>query len=155
MNKYIKKILSRIQTDSPKLLTRLKLFFINLKKKLIKNPKNTLFFTGLAACLAIIIFSAISPFFIDNSYKLGKAAALIPSADQKIGSKIQYNSKNNEFIFDNQLTTGPETIGQNSSKVTANLQKDGTKKISVTDVQNKVDFSLTPKFALESGKKLL
>jgi hypothetical protein len=47
-----------------------------------------------------------------------------------------------------------ETIGQNSSKVTANLQKDGTKKISVTDVQNKVDFSLTPKFALESGKKL-
>ena len=127
--------------------------------KLVKNfthkhPVQTLMFTGGFAVLAILFYIILQPLFIEHSYDISLANNLIPTTNKSTAAKIQYDSKNEKFAYDNGLVTGGETAGNSSSKVTAILYKNADKKVSVTDATNKVDFSLTPKYGLESGKKV-
>ena len=111
-------------------------------------------FAGTFALLTTLFYVILQPLFIEHSYDISLANNLIPTTNESTAAKIQYDSKNEKFAYDNGLVTGGETAGSSSSKVTAVLYKNADKKVSITDTTNRVEFSLTPKYNLESGKKV-
>ncbi len=111
---------------------------------------------------AIILIASAGAFLIGKSftfhysYELGQSASLLPDSNESLAKKIEYDSKNQSFVFNNgQSLKSQESIQTGASNFSAiaykNLSKGG---VSVTDSQNNIDFNMTPKFNTLDGKKV-
>lgn len=139
-------------------------FFIKSKKWLIKVFKkiehfeshNPIKFIGLC-CLSIIalvgLFTLLKPLFINYSYKLNTAESLLSPVNTTMADKIKYDEKTKSYSFNNSLASSSESASTGTQKVTAMVYKDAAKGVTVTDTTNKINFSITPKFNLQSGKQ--
>jgi hypothetical protein len=93
------------------------------------------------------------PFLIGGNYDLGKAGALLPTANQSMANNLKYDSNKQLYNFTNGQSTSTGITQTGAQQISAVVHANPAKGISVTDPVNKIDFSLTPKFSLYSGKK--
>lgn len=113
---------------------------------------------GMWCGVAIIALSEIAtilqPLLIQNAYALGSAASLLPTASPYMAEKLQFDTREQVFNFNNGQTqaTNPESVGA-AVRASVVAHKDPAKGLTVTDPIKKIDFSMTPKFGLETGRQ--
>jgi hypothetical protein len=110
---------------------------------------------GLLLAAIILIFSVVEPFLAPSySYALGNAESLLLPISQPMAKKLNYDSKNQAYGFNQDFTpSSPEMMGTEGNMVSAMAYANPGNGISVTDTVNKIDFSMTPKFGLGLGRK--
>lgn len=113
---------------------------------------------GLMVIAIILVITGllvtIQPLFIKHTYALGNAGALLSPTNQSLADKLKYDSKEQTFTFnDSQTLASPEITQTGTQKLTALAHQDPSKGLTITDAVNKVDFKMTPKYNLLSGKQ--
>jgi hypothetical protein len=118
----------------------------------VQNHPSLMVIAIIVAITGILV--AIQPLFIKHTYSLGNAGALLSPINQSLSGNLKYNNKDQTFTFnDSQVLPSPEVAQTGTQKLTALAHQDPSKGLTVTDDTNKVDFSLTPKYSLLSGKQ--
>jgi hypothetical protein len=117
------------------------------------------------AWLVLILFitttiaGILQPLIENTVYKVSPATrGILPKQSEHLAQSLKFSAKENTFMYnegykpstsENDLKMG----GDGSPRFSAKLAKDPTKGIKVTDPVNNVDFTLTPKYKLGTGKQ--
>lgn len=101
------------------------------------------------------VFGLLNPFFKETAYALGDTARLLPESSQVIADRIQFDEAAQTYTLESkspsQSSDNP-TFGESSlAGITAH--KDPSKGVTVADPSNRVEFTMTPQFDLNSGRK--
>ena len=106
----------------------------------------------IAADLAIVL----QPLFDTKTYALsGNDNSLLPKKDSTMETKLLYDSAKQLFNFssaDKNASVGSKNLTTTPS-VTAELHKDLSNGVTVTDTTNNVSLTLKPLFQHDAGKK--
>lgn len=110
--------------------------------------------------LALLVFTTVFPAFqglIDHQvYTLSSGEnAVLLKPSKNMADLLKYDTKSQSYEFNqNYQITDPSTdIRGGGSLVKAQIFQDPSKGITVTDPANQVDFTVTPKFDLGTGKQ--
>lgn len=145
--------MKKIDIKFKKMINSLKSKIKRLIKICRKNPvKSSLFFVVTATFISLLLVFLL-PIIFQKSYSLGTAESLLTSVDNSMAKKLKYDSKKQLFTFNNGSSSTSESAQTGAQQITATAYADAKKGISVTDSVNKIDFSLTPKYNLATGKK--
>ncbi len=111
----------------------------------------------LTAILIVVaeLLSLSQPYFSQQTYALGSGAeSLLPPMIQAMADKIKFDPKQSAFTFNQnyspQTATSVTSLG---AQIKAVAPQDPAKGINVTDPVNNIDFTLTPKTLLLSGRQ--
>lgn len=102
----------------------------------------------------VYLFNFIRPYLTVYSYDLGSAGALLPDINQSTAKKIKYNNKDKLYDFNNgQSLNSTDSIQTGAQLVTATINKNASKGVSVTDSVHELSITQTPTFRLGEGKQ--
>jgi hypothetical protein len=120
-----------------------------------RDMRTRLVFTMMAMLIVMAeLITILSPYMVPHGYALGSAEALLGPVNQEMADKLKFDSKTSAFTFNSGYSPRSEGIlGSASPQAQASANQDPSKGISVTDPQNQIDFTMTPKFSLLSGQK--
>lgn len=111
--------------------------------------------------LVLFVFSTIAgivqPFINDKFYGVTQATrAVLPEPKESLGVLLTENEKEAKFVYNDGYTGATGDLAKNSQgepRITASFPKEASKGMTVSDPVNKIDFKMTPKFKLNSGKQ--
>lgn len=113
----------------------------------------------LALVLIVLVAGDLVPLmqnlFVQHSYALGSAEALLENKDQLLASKLVHDTNKSTFNFNagyNPATQDPNASG-GGPKISAVTYDQASKGLQVTDPINDVNFTMTPKFNLYAGRQ--
>jgi hypothetical protein len=142
--------LERLKKRAVKKIKRLR----KLPTYLRANKKRSSVIFVLLVMILVEVVQIIQPFLQQQAYAMGTAGGLLPEANQIMADKLKYDTQNQLFSFNNGINMpSAESTGIGSSQISATAYQDASKGLTVTDPVNKVDFSMTPKYKLLSGKQ--
>jgi len=133
--------------------------FIKIIKKLFKflfrqrRIRSYVIF-GLAILLITTLAIVMLPYMVPRTYSLGEAEGLLSNTSDILAKKIEYNSEDKLFSFNNgQALDSSESTQTGASQIAVKAYENSTKGIIITDSTNQIDFSMTPEYDLKSGKQ--
>jgi hypothetical protein len=113
----------------------------------------------LTLFIASTVVGILQPFIDNTVYKVTPATrGILPKQSEHLAESLKFDAKQAAFLYNdgyrpstsaNDLKMG----GDGNPRFSASFAKDPTKGVKVTDPVNTVDFTLTPKFRLNSGKQ--
>ncbi len=108
---------------------------------------------GVAIVVLAEIITIVQPYFTQqNVYALGAAGNLLSPVNQLMADKLKYDSKQQVYNFNQNYSPLPHsTLGATGPQIEAAAYQNPSEGISVTDPQNQIDFTMTPKFNLLPG----
>ncbi len=109
---------------------------------------------GTLIIITAEIIAIAQPFFMQHTYALGGAEALLSPISQPIADKLQYDAKQRTFNFNAGYNPLPDgLLSSGGAHITASASQDPSKGITVTDPVNQVNFQITPELNLAEGKQ--
>lgn len=113
--------------------------------------------------LVLFLFSTIAGILqplIDNTvYKITpESRGIIPHANEHLAQSLKFDAKQASFLYNDGYKPSTsandlKAAGNGSPRFSASFAKDPSKGVKVTDPVNNVDFTLTPKFRVNTGKQ--
>jgi len=127
---------------------------IKLMKLYYKHQLASRIGAGFAACLIIfsIGYEIYSVRYNFSKYELSaQAEQLLTPTNKMYGSKLSYNSKDQQYIYNGEYRSSSEVAGMVSGpKFTATLSTTPSKGVTINDVINNVNVTLVPKYNLDT-----
>jgi hypothetical protein len=111
------------------------------------------FIIATAIIVLAEVYSVLTPLFNDRSYALGTAETLLPTTSPQMAAYVSLDATKQQFNFKPTSSSTPTTFSAQSNYSSASLYADSSKGITTTDSVNKVDFTMTPKFATYTGRQ--
>lgn len=122
-------------------------------KSISSNAKNIVIVFALSIIFSTGLIVA-RPYFAKHSYELGKAGLIIGAKSSFIAEKIKYDEKEEKFSFNNGQNLANEELAQTGAQqISANIYKNPSKGIEITDSIKNISFGLIPKYGLAEGKQ--
>jgi N-acetylneuraminic acid mutarotase len=123
--------------------------------RILRNRQIRLFAkTGFIVLIVTVLFIILQSFLVRHTYSLEAAGSLLSPVNQSMADKIKFDSKKQQFTFNNgQSLESSESTQTGAQNISAIAYTNPSKGVSVTDTINKIDFNLTPKYDLISGKQ--
>lgn len=101
--------------------------------------------------------ATIQPFLDDKFYGVTEAVrSVLPEPNDNIAKYLKYNAKDKKFLLNEGYTGSTGLLskaGQGEPRITASFAKEPRDGVTVTDPLNKIDFTIKPKFSLNTGKQ--
>ena len=119
--------------------------------------------SGTAVTIAVLVVSMLTPLFSawqqQDNYDLSAAKSLLTATPDYLQKKLSYDAQSNAWMFNqskNQSlpTESDDAVSVGDIKYNAQLPADlsGTKGLTLTDTNSKLDITLKPQFAVSPGQ---